>query len=294
LTLALTDAVQVSEEAWAMTPDSGYNQIVFHRTSGENTGLKTLTLTVPLGEAAVEPTPFHGGLLVPLHDGRVVLSDPTTGAEQVHPFHPQLEAGMDLHWQPPGVHPEGDEFVIANNRRELYRVGISEEGEPHLEQLRLRTVSERMVGPPAPAGNVVYQTMRSATGDSLVCLELPTLKELQKWPLSGRLEWGPASVGERILLATGAELLCLDSEGQLKWKMPWDRGAVAGEPRMLEGELVLATEQGAVVAIDPQSGETVAAVEVGEPLSGGPLVYQEKLLVAGKAGVLFLVARPTP
>ena len=45
--------------------------------------------------------------------------------------------------------------------------------------------------------------------------------------------------------------------------------------------------------INRQTTEKAAAA-VGEPLNGGPFVLEDKMLVAGESGVLFVVARPSP
>ncbi len=294
VTLSLSQAVEVDAGIWALAPRSGYNQVVFHRTTGDQAGLKLLTLTVPLGDAAIEPIPFDSGLLVPLRDGRIVLADRVTGAERMHPFHPSIDAGSETRWYPAAVIDGGREFVIANDKNSIYRVGIKEKPQPQLQELSSLAVTDRIVGPLAAIGQVFFGTTRSAAGDTLICFALPETKEVQKWPLTGRVRWGPRRVADTVLLATDTELICIDSQQQQKWTVPWEHGPIAGQPVVIDQQLMLATEDGRVLALDVSQGTTINATGVGEPLNGGPFVLEDKMLVAGESGVLFVVARPSP
>ncbi len=294
LVLALTDAIDMGSGQWGFAPRSGYNQIVFYRPEGENAGLRLLTLTVPLGDASIEPTPFEGGLLVPQRDGRVALSDTTTGADKADPFHPEIEAGTDTRWNGAAVLDGGKEFVISNDRQRIYRVGISEKPQLHLQELSSLAVSERFFGPLAALEKVCYGTTRAGAGDTLVGFELPALKEAQKWPLKGRVRWGPQRVGDLVLLATDTELICVDGQPQPRWNVALEHAPLVGLPWVVDTQLLLATDDGMLLRIDAANGDTVAAVNVGEPLTWGPIPYQDRWLVAGKCGVLMMVANPSP
>ncbi len=294
LILALTDAFDMGNGQWGFAPRSGYNQIVFYRPEGENAGLRLLTLTVPLGDAAIEPTPFDGGLLVPLRDGRIALSDITTGADKAAPFHPEIEAGTDTSWTGAAVLDAGKEFVIASDRQRMFRVGINETPQAHLQELSALALSERVLGPLAALQQVCYGATRTEAGDTLVSFELPVLKELQKSPLKGRVQWGPQRVGDAVLLATDTELMCWDGQPAPRWNVALEHSPIVGRPVVVDSHILLATDDGMLLRIDSQNGQTVAAVHVGEPLTWGPVPYQDGWLVAGKCGVLILVSGVSP
>jgi outer membrane protein assembly factor BamB len=292
LILSLTNARKVVEGTWALTPESGYNQIVFHRKSGEYAGLKTLTLTVPLGQAAIEPTPFRDGLLIPLRDGMVTLVDQVTGGERARPFHPSIEAGTTIEWLPPAILGDAQEFAIANDRNQLFRVGINDRPQRHLQQLNATSVAEGLYGRLAALDQSLFGVTRAAEGDALLCFALPETKEVQRWTLAGRLLWGPERVGDVVLVATDSQLICTDAQRQQKWAVEWEHGAIVGSPVAEDGQMLLATSGGTVVTLDMNQGETIALTQLGEPLTGGPVVRNNGLLVSAESGVLFVIDRP--
>ncbi|MFW6170229.1 MAG: PQQ-binding-like beta-propeller repeat protein, partial [Planctomycetota bacterium] len=293
LMLSLSDAVKAADGVWALSPKSGYNQVLFHRATEKNAGLKPLTLRVSSGQAATQPTPFGDGLIVPLKNGQIVLVDATTGAEQVRPFHPRIEPETETDWRRAAVVDEEGGFVIANGERRIYHVGIGEKPQRHLKERGSSRVAEDVTGPLASIGNVVFVTTRSTAGDTLRGFALPELKQVESWPLSGRLRWGPVRVGERVLVATDSELMCMDARGKRQWAASWEYGPLVGKPLLLDQQLLLATDSGTVLALDAAEGDVLGSVDVGEPLEWGPVVFQQQLCVAARSGVLFVVARPS-
>ena len=205
--------------------------MVFYQPGGENNGLRMLTLTVPLGDATMEPTPFGGGILVPLRDGRVVLSDTTTGGERMGPFHPEIATGTTIQWRKPAVLDDGQEFVIANDQQRVYRVGSKDKPEIHLAELGGLKIGKNIVGPLATVGSVCYGVTRSGAEDAVVCLTLPEVKTAREWPLDGSLSWGPQRAGDAVLVATASQLICLDGEGQQRWSVPLEHSPIVGRVR---------------------------------------------------------------
>ncbi len=204
LVLSLTDGIEMGEGQFAFTARSGYNQIVFYKPQGDNAGLRLLTLTVPLGEASIEPIPFGGGLLVPLRDGLITLADPVTGADRVDPFQPEIEAGSVTHWNRGTVLDGGQEFVISNDRQKVFRVGIDDKPRPHLQQRTGVTVSDRMFGPLAALSAVCYGVTRGGSGDALVNFDVARFEGIAKGPaeracvLGSAARWRPGLAGDRL------------------------------------------------------------------------------------------------
>jgi outer membrane protein assembly factor BamB len=294
LVLSLMEAIDCGDGQWVFSPPQGYNQLVFYRPGSVESALRLLTLTVPLGAATVEPVPFAGGLLVPLQDGNVVLADPVSGGERVHAFHPSVPLGVATQWSRPAVLDGGQEFVIANNHRLLYRVGIKDNEGKVLAELSGHQMEGDVVGPWASVGSVCYGVSRSGSGDVVVAYSLPEATAAQQWPLAGRLLWGPQRVGDVVLLATEKELMCLDGALQQRWKTSLDHGPVIGQALRVDTQVLLTAEDGFIWRIDAASGNIVATVEIGEPVVSGPVVYGDRLLVAGQSGVLFNVVTPSP
>ncbi|MHB8867125.1 MAG: hypothetical protein ACYC6N_32585, partial [Pirellulaceae bacterium] len=301
LTLALVDPRDVGNGEWSFASQPDYNQVVFYQPGPQDRGLRLLTLPVPIGEATLPPVPFAGGLLVPLKDGTIVSLDPVSGGPRAQAFHPAVTTGMDTQWNPPAVleaagaddragPDNGQEFCIASAGGLMYRVGLRNNSQ--LTELASRQVDTPLVGPLAALGAACYATVRSGTTDTVMELALADLATVQQWPLSARLQWGPYRVGDCILLATDTELICFDGAPQPRWKMGLEHVPLVGQALLRDSHLFLAAADGFLLRIDPVSGTVLAAVDIGEPLASGPVVYGDRLLVAGQSGVVFVVNIP--
>lgn len=294
LALSLGEAVDMGGGRSILAPAQGYNQIAIHQLEGDSAGLKLLALTVPPGDAALAPVPFAGGLLIPLRDGRVLLTDPTTGAERAQPFHPDIEAGSVTDWNAPAILSGGSEFVIAASGQRLFRVGLKDRPQLHLSELGGTRSAEPLVGPLAAAGSVVFGVTRSAANDSVFALQPTDMKIVETWPLEGRVLWGPRPVGDLVLLATGSELACWDATATRRWTVPLEDAPVVGQPVREGDQLVLTAESGTVWRLDVATGGTLARADAGEPIAAGGTRFGDQWLVPGRSGVVLVVADPSP
>jgi outer membrane protein assembly factor BamB len=294
LVLSLTEAVDCGDGQWAFSPPEGYNQLVFYRLGNPDEVLRLLTLTVPAGAATAEPVAFAGGLLVPQRDGTVALIDPVTGGERMHAFHPATALGTATQWTRPAVLDGGQEFLIADNHRTVFRVGVKDASGKTLAELANKQLDGDTAGPWATVSNACYGVLRSASGDTLTAYTLPDATAAQQWPLAGRRVWGPEQVGDVVLLATDKELTCVDGTAQQRWKTPWDHGPLVGKALRIDSQVWVSTENGLLCRIDLATGSVGATVETGEPLASGPVKFGERLLVGGRSGVLLNVSIPSP
>lgn len=292
--LALTETVDCGNGLWAFSPSAGYSQLVFFQPGGADAALRLLTLAVPPESATAPPVAMAGGLLVPLRDGSVVLIDPANGSERMYAFHPSVPVGVPTIWGRAAVLDGGQEFVIANNHHVVYHVGIRDKMGKELAALNEKTLDDDVVGPWAVVANTCCAVARSGAEDATIAYTLPDVTPGQKSPLAGRIQWGPQRVGDAILVATGNELLCFDSAQALRWKTTLDHGPVIGQPLSVGTHWWLSADDGVLWQIDMATGQIAATVEVGEPLASGPVVYGNRLLVAGQSGVLLNVGVPNP
>ncbi|MHB8970355.1 MAG: outer membrane protein assembly factor BamB family protein [Pirellulaceae bacterium] len=291
LTLSLTDASDVGNGEWAFAAQPDFNQVVFYRSVNPDSSLRLLTLAVPIGDATLPPVPFAGGLLVPLKDGTLVSFDPLSGGQRPQAFHPSVAMGMVTQWNPPALMDGGQELIIANTRGLMYRVGLRDQSQ--LAELSSRQLDGQLVGPLAAVGAACYGIVRSGTADVVMGFAVADLTTAQQWPLSGRLQWGPQRVGDCVLLATDTELVCLDGAQQQRWKTGLPHAPLVGQTLLKDSHVLLATADGFVLRVDPASGNVIAAVDVGEPLAFGPVLYGDRLLVAGQSGVVFVLGIPS-
>ena len=76
-------------------------------------------------------------------------------------------------------------------------------------------------------------------------LALPALGRGNEQSLGSRFAWGPARVGDALLLSTDDNhLLCLDAKGKRRWKIAMKHGPLAGAPLPVGDAYVLASRSG--------------------------------------------------
>ena len=247
------------------------------------------------GTAQVAATPVFGlgGLIAPLDNGQVLLLDPATGDNKLLPFQPTVEAGSKIAWQRAAVvGTEQREFVIADNRRKLFRVGVKDQPEPHLAELAQVQLEVDIVSPLAAVGDTVYGVVRGANSDTILSFGATDLAAGKEWPVEGRIVWGPEVLNDLVLLATDRQTLLAFEAGQKqRWTSPLSYGPLVGRPLPVSGNLLLASLSGTVWMISSQDGKELTKAEVGEPLGAGPVAFANgsRLLVSAADGTLLVI-----
>jgi hypothetical protein len=89
------------------------------------------------------------------------------------------------------------------------------------------------------------------------------------------------------------ELWVFDERPEAVWSQPVRLPApLAGAPLEVEGGLFVAWVNGAIGRIDLATGELRNSSDLGQPLSGDPLLVGNELLLSGRDGTLLRVALP--
>jgi hypothetical protein len=107
------------------------------------------------GMLACHATALGDGLLTPFQLGQVFWMDPRSGRELARPFQPALESGVLLPWRLPLTAAE-QEIVVSDGRRRVFRVGLKETPEPHLDVLAQADLRDPIVSPIATVESVAY------------------------------------------------------------------------------------------------------------------------------------------
>jgi len=283
----LTDVVQLDRGLLALATVDGPSQIPVIDTREAKKRFRWLALPEALD---CRPIAFAGGLLAPCKAGQVLLLDPRSGRQQVEPFQPRLESGAEVTWREPAVVGD-DQIVLADNRNRLYRVGIQKKPKPHLDALAEPVnLTESVVSPVAVLETVAYAVDAAQT---LLAVELPELTRGRPQPLSGRCVWGPRQVGDHVMLATADDrLYCLDGQQKLLWEIDLPYGPLAGAPVKSGDDYILAAAGGVIWRVRAATGEETAKTETGCPLGTGPVLLDDRILVSGHDGSLYLVEQP--
>lgn len=244
------------------------------------------------GAVVADLTAMGDGVLVPLDSGQVAFVD-VAGRPLAHPFQPQLEAGGSVAWQRPAVIGD-DEFVIANNQKTIYLVGVNDRGAKHLGLVKEVGVPDNIVSPLAFAGGKVWGVVRTNEGDKLVSYDSEELSPVDTKPLDGRVTSGPTLVGEDLFVSTtGQGFVCLDQQGEVKWTLSLT-SELSGAPTLANGVLLLGLVEGRVLRVDAATGETLAAKTLDEPIRTAVLAFGQRVMTTGIDGTLLVTSLEQP
>jgi outer membrane protein assembly factor BamB/TolA-binding protein len=290
---SFTEQIELSDGRIAFFNPATPADLLIYLPNEARRKLRVVSLQLPEGDVTAAPVGFQGGLLVPMSNGDVLLIDPQTGKSLMKPFQPRLEPGDTLNWQRPAVVGEsGDEFVIADDRGNVYRVGVKEQ---HLAEIARNKLDVIVDSPLAAVGDTVYGIARGSGTDVVLALEFDELKLAKEFDLQGsRVTWGPLTVGEAVLLVTDdRQLHAFGAEQKERWQNPATAyGKPAGLPLVNKEDYVFAALNGAIWSVSSSSGQALKKSELGEPLGSGPVAFGNRLLLCGNDGSVHVVAMP--
>jgi outer membrane protein assembly factor BamB len=240
-------------------------------------------------KSACPPISVAGGIAVPTQGGAVFLLDPLSGKPLAAPFQARLDNGVKPIWQKPAACGK-QEFVIADGKAALYHIGVADKPKPHLAALEQVEAASEPGIPAAVLGTTAFVAGPSQT---LGVFEVPKLKRLNEHKLSGRWAWGPAAVGNYVLLATDDDqLLCFDAKGEKMWQTALSYGPLAGTPLVIEDGFMLASTGGVIARVDAKAGKELGKVETGRALASGPAAMGGSVFVVGTDGSIYEVKQP--
>jgi len=293
---AFTEAVELGGGRIALCNTADSQHFVSF-TPGPNGGQVNLVEWKGLaGKLACRPVAFQQSLMALSDTGEIRLFDPANGASTIMPFQPKVAPGEVVQWRQPAMTaPDAREFLVADNRRILYRVGLKDQPQPFLAELANSPMEVELVSGLAIAGQTVYAVARAETTDAVVAIGLGDLKVAQQWDLKGgRVTWGPTRVGEVVLLAVDGKFLrCFGADQKERWKQPAVAyGQPVGPPLQIDQDFVFASVDGQLWRVAGSSGKTSASTPVGEPLLAGPIASGNDLVLAGSEGVLLMAPVP--
>ena len=301
--LAFNRLVEFSGGRLTVTGSGQQNQGLVIESAAEPVRPRLVALQ-PFGTKAADAIGFQDRLLVPFKEGMIRLFDLQDGSQSVLPFQPGLRAGDQKAWSAPVVdRASPDKFVVLENGRHLYRVGIKESPQRHLTAFQQRMLAEPIGASIAALGDTLFAVKREADHDVVVTFQLPGFEDDHQWALKGRVTWGPRRVNDRVFVATDQQgLFCFDSQWNwwqtaavLRWQTALPYGHLAGLPFKQKNSYVLASTNGTVWRIDRQTGQELEKIEpirLQEPLWGNPVVHDGQLWLSGIDGVLFVIPFP--
>lgn len=253
-------------------------------TSGGAKPLKQVSLPSPL---ACQPTAFGEGWLAPLAVGQVFYLDAQGTEPLAAPFQPSLSPGRKVAWQPASP-IDAEQFLLTDGVEKVYLVELRNEGSPALV-----SAAEAAVGPSPITTKLVTLGRVAFAGTNegrLAAFQLPTLEAGQRIDLGGALTWGPHLAGELVVCSVaGGKLVAISGQGEIAWQSADSFDTPLGPPLVSGGSMVLATQSGEVFTIALASGEISGRMNAGEPLAGGPVLLDSRIVVTARDGALLVL-----
>ena len=283
--------IAVDENRSVMLNAVGDPSLLVYDPERETEKLRRVTMSLSSGLPKSGGVVSGGGLLLPLNNGRVVLVDWRTGAVNASPFQPASDPAGEVTWTTPIRLPDDpDQVVLADSRNKIYRLRVAEQ----VRELQSKDLEFKLLGPSAGVGNTMIASNAGPAADFIVGYDLASLNETFRILLNGRINWGPAAAEELALIRTDDSVLRgYQSDGTARFEVKIPDGLIVGQPLVDNGRIILAGQLGWIISIDIATGELLGQTDLGQPVSGSPLLSgAEQLLVPGAEGVVYTTKVP--
>ncbi len=223
------------------------------------------------------PARFGKHLALPLA-GRVQLISETGAASNVQDFTLPQSDSVPARWRQLTTIDESSLVAVADSGQ-LRLLKLQESPQPFLNE----------------AGNfdlgaaidfdisVSDGRIAAAVGDRLSVIDATTLEPKSDTQLDGPVSNDVWLIGDLVFVEVGGQKLVCYTVGDgltQKWSVDLEESSLAGAP-FVEGEsVILALQDGLIVSVDAQTGETRDRQPVNQALSSGPRRIADELVVA--------------
>jgi hypothetical protein len=234
------------------------------------------------------PAPLAGGLLLAL-PGRLRLSVRAAGESPVEDLPAPIGRNEPPRWMGLAALDETHAVVLSDQGRAA-RIRYGTAPVPHLEEISHWDAGAPVDLPPALADGRLFVADSTSR---VVMLEAGRLEPMAQVVLEASPAARPRPAGDLVLveLKTG-RLVAYDVPGKLvkKWDVPLEGAALAGDPLVVDGELLIALTDGRVVWLDPATGQPTRTIDLGQQLGFGPRKWRETIVVGTLDGSLVVVS----
>ena len=257
----------------------------------------TKMLPLDLGESFPSNEPIaigNGSIVVPLDNGQIAMIDPDKGKMIGSPFQPSVQAGERPKWLNPVLLSDKQTVIVADQHRFMYKLSTGKQ----LRSITSQSLEKSLKGRLSVIKDVIVGVSAGASGDQLDFYESSELKRLIAVPVEGRFTWGPYvldvdSKSYLLALSDIDGLVACDETGKRLWAKPLEKAVLVGQPSILESDCILTSTSGDLFRVSLSDGSVVARVQVGEPISGPPLILPKVMLVPCDEGIVLTVPIPT-
>ena len=254
---------------------------------------KLVVLDLAGSYPVAEAITVGNSILVPLENAQLLLLDPETGKQIGTAFQPTISAGERPVWMNPVLLGDKQSVVIADQRRNLYKLSTGKQ----LRLLNAQPLERGIKGRIDAINDVVVGLSPGPSGDFLDFYESGEFKKIGSLNFEGRFAWGPytaSSDSQAIGLALSdiEGLVAFSSQGKLLWSQPMPQTVLVGKPIFDGSDILIASTTGELIRVSASDGKVIAKTTAGEPISGTPVITPKGLLVPGDEGTILRVSLP--
>lgn len=282
----LTRRLDLNKDLFVFTGEGAEQMVLLYRRPSGASASELRWSRLPTAPSA-PPGRLGAGLLVPTGQGQVQWVDPATGRPKSAPLQPELQAGDLPEWTTPCVVEGTRRFAVADRRGILYLAAIAKDPLEHLDIIAQAEHVERFA---SPAVCLKDRAVVADTSGRILVYPLPNLESVQIMEVDAQIVWGPVRIDHYILMATdNDELICLGETGEMLWRVGMEHGSPAGDPIRVDDRIFFASTGGTVWSVDLDTGKSTGSTSLGQPLATGPVLFGQRLIVAGHDGTLLVI-----
>lgn len=267
----------------AVFASPGVEHALLYSPSGAQP-LAKVALPSPL---ACRPTAVGEGWIAPLSVGQVFALDAKTGKPLAAPFQPPLEAGRSVEWKPASAIDES-QVLITDGVAKIYLLDLEPGG-------TLTPMAEANLNvAPLASGLVAVEGAAVALAETgqLVVYQLPSLEPAEPVNPGASVLWGPFRAGNVVVSATAENLIAIDGTAMVAWQVPLNVAKLAGPPLVVGEQVYVASQDGAVLKLSLADGSEQGRIDAGEPIAAGPVLLNNRLVVAAEDSTLLVLETP--
>lgn len=284
----LVDSLALSETRRVFVAEAG-DRVVVHDATNADAPLRTQRLDLGGQQVTAGPAAMNDMLLVPTDGGAVSLINAADGSAAVTPYQsPAVNRGKTEWFRPAVI--SSDQAVVADQRGNLLQLAIQPNPQPHLAAVA-QQANVGLIADPVVLNDGVWGVVKAADQDLLRQFGINDLQQKNQVELGGRLLWGPAVVGDVVLVQNDQyALVAVDSSGGKRFQTEPLEAALVGQPVAYETGFVIANVEGSVDHRAASDGTSITSVSVGETLGGGLGQFSgNRFIVTGGDGTLHVV-----
>jgi len=223
----------------------------------------------------------------------LLMIDPENGKQIGVAFQPTISAGERPVWMNPVLLSDKQSVVIADERRNLYKLSTGKQ----LRLLNAQPLERGIKGRIDVINDVAVCLSPGPSGDFLDFYDCGEFKKIGSLTFEGRFVWGPytASNGSQAIglaLSDIEGLVAFSSEGKLLWSLPMPQKVLVGKPIFDNSDILIASTTGELIRVSAADGKLLARTTAGEPISGTPVITPKGLMVPGDEGTVLRVSLP--